>query len=462
MSTRPLTITRVETVDVRFPTSRTLDGSDAMNPDPDYSAPYVILHTDDQRLTGHGFAFTIGPGTEVCVAAIDALAPHVVGLDARAMFADMGGLYRRLIGISAFRWLGPEKGVMHMAIGAILNAVWDLFALDRGQPLWKLISEMTPEEQVSLIDFRYLTDALTPPRALERLQSLAPGRAERTQHLLDGGLPAYTTSAGWLGYDDDKIRRLCREAIDQGFRHVKIKVGRDVDDDVRRCAIVREVIGNDRYLMVDANQVWSVPDAIEWMRHLARFDPLWIEEPTSPDDILGHATIARAVAPIRVASGEHIHNRVMFKQFLQSGALGFCQVDACRVASVNEVLAILLLAAEFGVPVCPHAGGVGLCELVVHLAAVDYICVSGSLDERVVEYVDHLHEHFEEPAAVVAGRYRLPREPGYARMHAASIERHRFPDGPEWSTASRPPDLRPKATDQDATETTSTVKSPLA
>ncbi len=436
MPPQPLPITRVETLDVRFPTSRSLDGSDAMNPDPDYSAPYVILHTDDDRLTGHGFAFTIGPGTEVCVAAIDALAPHLLGLDARALFADMGAFYRRLTGISAFRWLGPEKGVMHMAIGAVLNAVWDLFARDRGVPLWKLIAAMSAEEQVGLIDFRYLTDALTPERALERLRSLSATRPGREARLLDIGLPAYTTSAGWLGYDDDKIRRLCRKAIDAGFRHVKIKVGRDVDDDVRRCAIVREVIGRDRFLMVDANQVWSVPDAIDWMRHLASFDPLWIEEPTSPDDILGHAAIARAVAPIRVASGEHIHNRVMFKQFLQAGALGFCQVDACRVASVNEVLAILLLAAEFGVPVCPHAGGVGLCELVVHLAAIDYICVSGSLEGRVVEHVDHLHEHFEEPATVVGGRYLLPRAPGYARMRAASIDRHRFPGGPEWSATA--------------------------
>jgi L-fuconate dehydratase len=429
-----LEITSVETYDVRFPTSRTLDGSDAMNPDPDYSAPYVILHTNEENLQGHGFAFTIGPGTEICVAAINALTPWVLGSDAESLFADMGGFYRRLIGVSQFRWLGPEKGVMHMAIGAVLNAVWDLYAKVRGVPVWKLLVDLSPEEVVSLVDFRYLTDVLTPDDATAILRDQAPGKVEREATLIAEGIPAYTTSAGWLGYDDDKIRRLCREAIADGFTHIKLKVGHNLEDDVRRCRVVREVIGPDRFLMVDANQVWSVPDAISWMARLAEFDLLWIEEPTSPDDILGHAAIAKAVAPVGVASGEHIHNRVMFKQFLQAGALSFCQIDACRVASVNEVVAILLLAARFGVPVCPHAGGVGLCELVVHLAAFDAIAVSGIHDERIVEYVGHLHEHFVEPVHVERARYRLPRVPGYAAILPASIERYRYPGGAEWST----------------------------
>ena len=429
-----LEITGIETLDVRFPTSRTLDGSDAMNPDPDYSAPYVILRTSDSALEGHGFAFTIGPGTEVCVAAIEALTPWIVGTDTEALFADMGGFYRRLIGISQFRWLGPEKGVMHMAIGAVLNAVWDLYAKVRGVPVWKLLVDMSPEQVVSLVDFRYLTDVLTPEDALAMLRAQAPGKAEREAKLLAEGIPAYTTSAGWLGYDDDKIRRLSREAIAEGFTHIKLKVGRNVEEDVRRCRVVREVIGPDRYLMVDANQVWSVPDAISWMARLAEFNLLWIEEPTSPDDILGHAAIAKAVAPIGVASGEHIHNRVMFKQFLQAGALSYCQIDACRVASVNEVAAILLLAAKFGIPVCPHAGGVGLCELVVHLAAFDAIAVSRIHEKRVVEYVDHLHEHFVEPVRVERARYRLPAMPGYASILPASLEAYRFPDGAEWTT----------------------------
>lgn len=433
MADGTLFITEMETLDVRFPTSRTLDGSDAMNPDPDYSAPYVILRTEDPDLTGHGFAFTIGPGTEVVVAAIEALRPHVLGTDARTLFADMGAFYRRLIGISQFRWLGPEKGVMHMAIGALLNAVWDLFAKSRGVPLWQLLVEFTPAEIVSLVDFRYIVDAIGPEDAELLLEALAPEKNERARKLMAMGIPAYTTSAGWLGYDDDKIRRLTREAIAAGFSHIKVKVGRNVDEDVRRCAIVREEIGPDRSLMVDANQVWSVPEAITWMARLAEFRPLWIEEPTSPDDILGHATIAKAVAPIRVASGEHIHNRVMFKQFLQAQALSFCQIDACRVASVNEVVAILLLCARFGVVVCPHAGGVGLCELVVHLAAFDAICVGGDNPERVVEFVDHLHEHFVEPTVVENARYRLPSRPGYAEIKPESLERFRFPGGAAWA-----------------------------
>jgi L-fuconate dehydratase len=430
-------ITALDAIDVRFPTSRTLDGSDAMNPDPDYSAAYAILRTDEPDCEGHGFAFTIGHGTQIVVEAIRALEPLVVGQDTDAMFADMGAFYRQLTGISQLRWLGPEKGVVHLATSAVLNAAWDLFARTRAVPLWRLLAEFTPEQLVELVDFRYLTDVLTPERALERLRRMAPTRADRVAELEAVGYPAYTTSAGWLGYDDDKIRRLSREAIEAGFSHLKLKVGRELDDDVRRCGIVRDVIGPDRHLMVDANQVWSVPQAIAWMGRLAEFRPLWIEEPTSPDDVLGHAEIARAIAPIQVATGEHVHNRVMWKQLFQARGVSFAQIDACRLASVNEVLAVLLLAAEFGVPVCPHAGGVGLCELVVHLAALDYVCVSGSMEGRVIEYVDHLHEHFVEPVVVERARYRMPQAPGYARILPASLEEYRFPDGAAWASASR-------------------------
>jgi L-fuconate dehydratase len=427
-------VTGFDAVDVRFPTSLQLDGSDAMNPAPDYSAAYLILSTSDTGLEGHGFCFTIGRGTELCVQAIRALAPMVVGEKAEDLFADMGGLWRRLVGDSQLRWLGPEKGVIHMATAAVVNAVWDLYAKTRGKPLWKLLADLDPEQIVAMVDFRYLTDALTPDDALELLRARTASRAEREAYLADGGYPAYDTSPGWLGYDDDKLRRRCSEAVAAGFTHVKVKVGANIQDDLRRLRIAREVLGPDRGLMLDANQVWSVPEAIAWMRELASFEPWWIEEPTSPDDILGHAAIARSIAPIRVVTGEHAHNRVMFKQFLQAGAVAACQVDACRLAGVNEVVAVLLLAAKFGVPVCPHAGGVGLCELVVHLSAFDYVAVSGSLEGRMIEYVDHLHEHFVEPVRVVGGRYRLPRSPGYAAMTRRALDQHRYPDGSVWST----------------------------
>jgi L-fuconate dehydratase len=428
------TITAVDVVDVRFPTSRSLDGSDAMNPDPDYSAAYVVVRTDaGDGLEGHGLTFTIGRGTEVVVAAVDALRPLVLGRGTDALFADMGTFWRELVGDSQLRWIGPEKGVIHLATAAVVNAVWDLFAKTAGKPLWKLIVDMTPAEIVALVDFRYIADAVSPEQALDRLRALAPGRAEREAELLRDGYPAYTTSVGWLGYEDDKIRRLCREALAEGWTAFKLKVGADVEDDRRRARIVREEIGPDRIMAVDANQRWGVAEAIAWMAALAEFDPYWIEEPTSPDDILGHAAIARAVAPIRVATGEHVHNRVMFKQFLQAGGLSVCQIDACRLGGVNEVLAVLLLAAEFGVPICPHAGGVGLCELVQHLSAIDYIAISGSLDGRMIEYVDHLHEHFLDPVVIREARYVLPTRPGYsAEMRAESLARFRFPDGDEW------------------------------
>ncbi len=408
------TITGVDTFDIRFPTSRERDGSDAMNPDPDYSAAYVVLRTDRPGLEGHGLTFTIGRGNELCVAAERALAPLVRGLTLEQITADMGRFWRRLTGDSQLRWVGPEKGVLHLATAAIVNAVWDLYAKAERKPLWQLLAGMSPEELVRCIDFRYITDALTPQEAIDILRQHEATRGAREAELRAHGYPAYTTSAGWLGYPDEKIRRLCREGVQQGWSHFKIKVGRDLRDDVRRAALVRAEIGPERKLMLDANQVWDVDEAIASMRELARFDPWWIEEPTSPDDVLGHAAIAKAVAPIGVATGEQCHNRVMFKQFMQAGAIRFCQIDSCRLGGVNEVLAVLLLAAKFRIPVCPHAGGVGLCEYVQHLAIFDYICVSASLEDRVVEYVDHLHEHFVDPVVIRNGRYMPPTAAGYS------------------------------------------------
>ena len=429
------TITALDVLDIRFPTSRTLDGSDAMNPDPDYSAAYVILRTDDPDWpTGHGLTFTIGRGTEVVVAGVRALEPLVVGRSTDELFPAMGAFWRSLVGDSQLRWIGPEKGVIHLATAAVVNAVWDLRAKVAGQPLWEMLSAMTPAEIVELVDFRYLTDALTPDEALGMLEGLAPTRADRRAALLRDGYPAYTTSVGWLGYDDDKVRGLCHEALAEGWTRFKMKVGADVDDDLRRMKIIREEIGPEMMLAVDANQRWDVGVAIEWMKRLAAHDPYWIEEPTSPDDILGHAAIARAVAPVKVATGEHVHNRVMFKQLLQADAIGICQIDACRLGGVNEVVAVLLLAAKFGIPVCPHAGGVGLCELVQHLAAFDFIAVSGAIDGRMIEYVDHLHEHFVDPVVIRDGGYVMPSAPGYgAEMQPESLQRFAYPDGPEWA-----------------------------
>ncbi|GLY65397.1 l-fuconate dehydratase [Amycolatopsis taiwanensis] len=406
-------IVALETHDVRFPTSQTLDGSDAMNPDPDYSAAYVRVLTDaGDGLEGHGFVFTIGRGNDVQVAALDALQGHIVGRDVEKTLADLGGLWRDLVHDSQLRWLGPEKGIMHMAIGAVVTALWDLRAKREGRPLWQVLASLSPEEIVDLVDFRYLTDALTREEALEILRRAQAGRAEREALLLREGYPAYTTTPGWLGYDDEKLARLCREAVADGFGQIKLKVGANLDDDRRRLAIARKVCGPDVRIAVDANQRWDVADAIRWMDALRSFDIAWIEEPTSPDDVLGHAAIAKAVAPIPVATGEHVANRVLFKQFLQADALSVLQLDATRVAGINENIAILLLAAKFGVPVCPHAGGVGLCEAVQHLAMFDYVAVSGTISGRVIEFVDHLHEHFVTPVDVHDGRYFPPKSPG--------------------------------------------------
>ncbi|WP_330238138.1 enolase C-terminal domain-like protein [Streptomyces sp. NBC_00525] len=429
------TVTDVEVHDIRFPTSRQLDGSDAMNPDPDYSAAYVVLRTDaagpdGEPAEGHGFCFTIGRGNDVMAAAIGALRPHLVGRPVPRGAAGLGALYRELTHDSQLRWLGPEKGVMHMAAGAVVNAAWDLAAKLAGRPVWEFLARMTPEELVSLVDFRYLTDALTPDEALAILRAAEPGRAARTARLRAEGYPAYTTSPGWLGYSDDKLVRLARRAVADGFTQIKLKVGGRPDDDVRRTALARAAVGPDVRIALDANQRWDVAEAIARMTALAPYDPHWIEEPTSPDDVLGHAAV-RAGQPVAVATGEHAANRVVFKQLLQAGAVDFVQIDAARVAGVNENLAILLLAAKYGVPVCPHAGGVGLCELVQHLAMFDFVAVSGSRENRVIEYVDHLHEHFTDPVVLVDGRYTAPEAPGFsARMRPESLAAHRHAPTP--------------------------------
>jgi L-fuconate dehydratase len=434
VSPTPVRITAVDTYDIRFPTSRELDGSDAMNPDPDYSAAYVVLRTDDEDgPQGHGFTFTIGRGNDVQVAAIHALRHHVVGRSVDELCADPGQVYRDLIGDSQLRWLGPEKGVMHMAIGAVTNAVWDLAAKRADKPLWRLLAEADPEWLVGQIDFRYLTDALTPVEALEILRRGRPGAEERTARLLERGYPGYTTSAGWLGYSDEKLTRLAAQAVADGFTQIKLKVGADLEDDIRRCRVARSVVGPDIRMAIDANQRWDVAEAIRWTKALAEFDPYWIEEPTSPDDVLGHAAIREAVAPVKVATGEHVQNRIVFKQLLQAGALDVVQIDAARVGGVNENLAILLLAAKFGVPVCPHAGGVGLCELVQHLSMFDYVAVTGTTENRVIEYVDHLHDHFLDPVVIREGHYQAPAAPGFsAAMRPESIARYTFPDGDFW------------------------------
>ncbi|UXY31321.1 L-fuconate dehydratase [Streptomyces sp. HUAS TT20] len=435
MTPPPARVTALDTYDIRFPTSRELDGSDAMNPDPDYSAAYAVLRTDaPDGHEGHGFTFTIGRGNEVQVAAIDALRGHVLGRSVDDLCDDPGSLHRDLIGDSQLRWLGPEKGVMHMAIGALVNAVWDLAAKRARKPLWQLLADAEPEWIVRQIDFRYITDALTPQQALDLLRRGREGAAQRRVRLLERGFPAYTTSAGWLGYDDDKLTRLAARAVADGFRQLKLKVGADLADDVRRCRVARSVVGPGIRLAVDANQRWNVDEAIRWTKALAEFDPYWIEEPTSPDDVLGHAAIRGAVTPIKVATGEHVQNRIVFKQMLQAGALDVVQIDASRVGGVNENLAILLLAARFGVPVCPHAGGVGLCELVQHLAMFDYLAVSGTTDDRVIEYVDHLHEHFLAPVVIRQGHYTAPTTPGFsATMRPESIARYTFPGGTFWA-----------------------------
>jgi L-fuconate dehydratase len=407
-------ITSLRVVDVRFPTSQHLDGSDAMNPDPDYSAAYVILGTDAPGKEGHGLTFTIGRGNEICCAAIKALEPLVVGLDMAWVAEDMGRFWRHITSDSQLRWIGPDKGAIHLATGAVVNAVWDLWAKLEGVPVWKLVSRMTPEEIVRLIDFRYITDCITPSEALALLKAQDAGKAERLATLEREGYPCYTTSAGWLGYDDAKLRRLCQEAVDAGFNHVKMKVGRDKADDIRRLTIAREVLGPNRHLMIDANQVWEVSQAVEWVNDLAFCKPWFIEEPTSPDDIEGHRVIREGVAPVKVATGEMCQNRIIFKQLIMRGAIDVVQIDSCRLGGVNEILAVMLMAAKYKLPVCPHAGGVGLCEYVQHLSMIDYLCIAGTREGRVIEFVDHLHEHFIDPCVIRNAAYMPPQLPGFS------------------------------------------------
>jgi L-fuconate dehydratase len=423
----------VDVRDIRFPTARDGDGSDAMNQG-DYSATYVVLRTDAPGLEGHGLTFTNGRGNELCVAAVHALQHHLVGRELEHVVSDMRGFFRALTQDVQLRWLGPEKGILHMASGALINAVWDLWAKRERKPLWKLLVDLSPEQLVDCLDFSYITDALTPTEAQDILRSRLASRPAREAEMLSAGYPAYTTSTGWIGYPDEKVRRLCREAIGQGFRHFKMKVGLDLEANLRRAALMREELGPERVLMMDANQCWDVGEAIRQMKALARYDPWWIEEPTSCDDVLGHAAIARAVAPIGVATGEACQNRVIFKQLLQANAIRFCQVDSCRMGGVNEAVTVILLAAKFGVPVCPHAGGVGLCEYVQHLALFDYIAVSGSLENRVLEYVDHLHEHFVDPVRMAGARYVAPRRPGYSiDIKPESLDAYEFPRGRAWA-----------------------------
>ncbi|UIL54542.1 L-fuconate dehydratase (plasmid) [Pantoea agglomerans] len=421
------TITALRVEDVRFPTSLTMDGSDAMNPDPDYSAAYVILDTDNPALQGHGLTFTIGRGNEICCAAIGALQHLIVGRQLADMTADMGKFWRDFTSDSQLRWIGPDKGAIHLATGAVVNAVWDLWSKAVGKPVWQLVADMTPEELVRCIDFRYITDCITPHEALTLLQQRGDNKAQRLEKLLVEGYPCYTTSAGWLGYPDDKLRRLCQQAVDAGFDYLKLKVGRDLEDDIRRVRIAREVIGPDRKLMIDANQVWETRDAIPWVNALAFANPWFIEEPTSPDDIEGHRTIRQGVAPVKVATGEMCQNRIMFKQFIIREAIDVVQIDACRMGGINEVLAVMLMAAKYNLPVCPHAGGVGLCEYVQHLSMIDYLCIAGTHEGRVIEYVDHLHEHFVDPCEIRGAAYMPPKSPGFSiEMHQASIEKYRY------------------------------------
>ena len=420
-------ITDLRVFDLRFPTSASLDGSDAMNPDPDYSAAYVILDTDRPGLAGHGLTFTIGRGNDICCMAIEAMRHLVVGQDIGGILKHPGHFWRHLTSDSQLRWIGPEKGAIHLATGAIVNAVWDLLAKDAGKPVWRLVADMSAEEIADIVDYRYLTDVLTRDEAVEILRRAEPGKAERIARLEKEGYPCYTTSAGWLGYDDEKLRRLAQEAVDAGFDHIKMKVGRDLDDDIRRLRIAREVIGPDRYLMIDANQVWEVGEAIEWVQKLAFAKPFFIEEPTSPDDVAGHRKIREAIGPVKVATGEMCQNRIMFKQFIAEGAIDIVQIDSCRMGGLNEVLAVLLIATKYGLPVWPHAGGVGLCEYVQHLSMIDYVAVSGTKEGRVIEYVDHLHEHFLDPCVIRNAAYMPPQRPGFSiEMKQQSIEDYTF------------------------------------
>ncbi len=420
------------TTDIRFPTSESLDGSDATNKDPDYSAAYLSIKTELGN-EGYGLIFTIGRGNDICCKAIEALEHLVIGRDFHWIRENVAQFYDELRSDSQLRWLGPEKGVIHMAIGGVMNAIWDMWARHAGKPLWRLLVDMSPEQFVECIDFRYITDALTKDEALTMLRANEPSKQERIDYLEKNGYPSYTTSAGWLGYSDEKLARLCQEAVDQGFKHIKLKVGENLDNDIRRCQIARDVIGDDVKLMIDANQIWEVDQAIDWVNKLSPQKPWFIEEPISPDDIYGHKKIKQNISGTKVATGEHCQNRIMFKQFIVNDAIDVVQIDACRLASINEILAVYMMAAKYGKPVCPHAGGVGLCEYVQHLSMIDYVQISADLTDRVVEFVDHLHEHFEAPCIIAKGAYVAPNAPGYSiKMYESSIAQYRYPNGSEW------------------------------
>lgn len=425
-------IVSIKTYDIRFPTSENLDGSDAINKDPDYSAAYVEL-TSELGNKGFGLIFTIGRGNDICCQAIECMEHLVIGYDLNDIKADMNRFYDQLRSDSQLRWLGPEKGVIHMAAGAVVNAVWDMWARDEGKPLWRLLSDMEPEQFVNCLDLRYVSDVLTKEQALEMVKANQATKQQRIKYIEDNGYPSYTTSAGWLGYSDEKLARLAKEAVDQGFKHIKLKVGVSIEDDLRRCSIAREVIGHDVKLMIDANQIWEVDQAIDWVKELAVTKPWFIEEPTSPDDVFGHKKIKQNIGDIMVATGEHCQNRIMFKQFIANDAIDIVQIDSCRLASVNEILTVYMMAAKYKKPVCPHAGGVGLCEYVQHLSMIDYVQISADLTDRVVEFVDHLHEHFEDPCIIVDGAYAAPKLPGYSiKMYEESIAAYSYPHGSEW------------------------------
>lgn len=431
-------ITNVLVRDIRFPTSINQDGSDAMNGSGDHSATYVTLETDSaDGLKGYGLTFTIGRGNELCVEAAKSLAKlFVIGRTLESITENFGAYWHQFVFSDCqLRWVGPEKGVVHLATSAIINAIWDLWAKKEGKPVWKLLVDMSPEEVVRCIDFTYIADVLTPYEAVAILRRALPGKLAREQEMLKQGYPGYTTAAGWLGYSEEKMRRLAHEAVEAGWTHLKQKVGADIEQDIRRARILREELGWDRKLMMDANQVWDVDTAIKNMRRLAEFDPMWIEEPTSPDDILGHRTIRERIHPVGVATGEHAHNRVMFKQLFQAGAVDFCQPDPARLGGLNEVLAVVLMAAKFGVPVCPHGGGIGLCQYSLNIVLFDYIAVSCSLEKRVLEYVEHLQEHFVEPIIIHHGRYIPLKQPGYGvTMKESVLKAFEYPNGFEWTS----------------------------
>uniref|UniRef100_H2Y5X8 Mitochondrial enolase superfamily member 1 n=1 Tax=Ciona savignyi TaxID=51511 RepID=H2Y5X8_CIOSA len=430
-------ITEVKVRDIRFPTSLEHHGSDAMHGEVDYSAAYVTVETDsNDDIIGCGITFSLGRGNDILVKAIEAIQGLVIGRELSNIYSNFGKFWREITQEGQLRWLGPEKGVVHMAAAGMFNALWDLWGKKAGKPLWKLLADMSPLEVVNLVDFSYITDAITKQEAMDILTRNKTSQKEREDQLLKRGFPAYTTSTAWLGYSDETLVKKCQEALAQGWTKFKMKVGSDIDDDVRRANIIRDQIGYDRDLMMDANQKWDVNEAIEWMKPLVKFRPLWIEEPTSPDDVIGHATIAKALKEhkVGVATGEQCQNRVIFKQLMQTNAVSFVQIDSCRVGSINENIAILLMAAKFNLPVCPHAGGVGLCELVQHIIMFDYLCVSATTDGRVCEYVDHLHEHFVEPVRIKDASYMSPQKPGYSsEMKAESLDNYEFPNGTIWS-----------------------------